>query len=140
MAHLVIFLGLELHSYMDTNPTGNNMSKSNKTSACIYIFEIRNKIIPFSFLLFSFLSSPFLDLNFPASIFPSISDMINIHLPLWTIPFTSPAEHAPRIESNSIFRICHKKRESTPGRNLKMALNIHGHCICLHESIAFLLR
>lgn len=66
---------------MDTNPIVNNMSKGNQTSACIYIFEIRNKIIPFSILCLSFLSSPFLVLNFPASIFPSISEMINIHLP-----------------------------------------------------------
>lgn len=41
---------------MDTNPTVNNMSKSNKIGACIYIFEIRNKNIPFPFLFFSVFS------------------------------------------------------------------------------------
>lgn len=111
MAHLIRFLILKLHSFMDTNPTVNNMSKSNRISASIYIFEIRNKVIPFLFLFFSFLSFPFLVLNFPASIFP-VSEMINIHLPVWAIPFTSPAEHAPRIESNSVFKIYHEKERA----------------------------
>lgn len=82
-------------------------------------------MIPFLFLFFSFLSFLFLFLfcfwnslllAFP----PFLRWFIGIHLPLWAVKFTSPAERAPRIENNSVCSICCDNERVTLETDLKM--------------------
>lgn len=125
----------KLSFYMETSATINNMNTSNRISACIYIFEIRNQhnsfpifiLFFFLFLLFSCFWNSLL-LAFP----PFLRWFINMHLPLWVAAFTSPAEHAPRIESNLVCRICCEKERVVLGTDLKMGsahLPLLTHCL-----------